>query len=170
MRRPHNAIRPHHSDHLLHSLGIALAHPALIQILTNTKAPYNISTPTAALALSALSPEGVAAMRAKAAALVAGRAWLLDALAKLPAGHLGRAIGGNDANFIMVPVLARDGSSEPDSERAQRVYKALAEQEGVVVRFRGNEPGCAGCLRITIGSPEENATVVKKLGELLQKL
>ncbi|CAL1708908.1 unnamed protein product [Somion occarium] len=46
-------------------LGIAIAHPALIQILMNTKAPYNISTPTASLALSALSPPAVVSMREK---------------------------------------------------------------------------------------------------------
>ena len=38
-------------------LGISIAAPALTQILTNAKAPYNISTPTAALALRALKPE-----------------------------------------------------------------------------------------------------------------
>lgn len=136
----------------------------------NTKAPYNISTPTASLALAALSPEAVQAMRTKVRALVAGRAWLLDALRTLAPGDLGAAIGGNDANFIMVPVLEKGGSGRPDSARAQRIYKVLAEEEGVVVRYRGNEAGCAGCLRITIGTREENETVVKKLKELLQKL
>ena len=135
----------------------------------NTKAPYNISTPTASLALAALSPEGIASMRRKAADLVAGRAWLLRALAAL-LGDLGPAIGGNDANFVLVPVLDKGGSGAPDSARAQRVYKALAEQEGVVVRFRGSEAGCAGCLRITVGSPQENETVVEKLREQLKKL
>ena len=37
-------------------MGVALAQPPLIQILSNTKAPYNISTPTAHLAVRALSP------------------------------------------------------------------------------------------------------------------
>ena len=109
-------------------------------------------------------------MRRKVKSLVDGRAWLLEKLASLSPGDLGAAIGGNDANFIMIPVLDKGGSGKPDSARAQRIYKALAEEEGVVVRFRGNEPGCAGCLRITIGTPQENETVVAKLKELLQKL
>ena len=54
----------------------------------NTKAPYNISTPTAALARAALAPPAVAAMRAKVAALAAGRAWLLSALAALPGAQV----------------------------------------------------------------------------------
>ena len=113
------------------SNGVPLAHPALIQILMNTKAPYNISTPTASLALSALSPEGVSSMRQKVLSLVEGRTWLLQELSKF--GDLGPPIGGNDANFVMVPVLEKNGSGKPDSLRAQRVYKALAEEEGVVV-------------------------------------
>ena len=86
---------------------------------------------------------------------------------------MGTSIGSNDANFVLSPILERDGGLRnrmPDNARAQRVYKALAEQEGVVVRYRGNEPGCAGCLRITVGTEEENAMVIKKLEELLRIL
>ncbi len=136
----------------------------------NTKAPYNISTPTAALALSALSPEAVRSMHQKVSQLVTGREWLLNALSTVRALGLGAAIGGNDANFIMVPVLEKNGSGKPDNSRAHSVYKTLAEEEGVVVRYRGSESGCTGCLRITVGSKEENETVVRKLSELLEKL
>ena len=100
-------------------LGIALAHPALIQILMNTKAPYNVSTPTASLALAALSPEAVVSMRQKLQNLVAGREWLLQQLSALFPNDLGPAIGGNAANFIVVPVLEKNGSGKPDSVRAQ---------------------------------------------------
>lgn len=151
-------------------LGMAFAHPAVVQILMNTKAPYNISAPTAALALSALSPTALAAMSAKVASLVEQRGVLLKGLAELAPLGLGTAIGGNHANFVMVPVLEKSGSSKPDNLRAQRIYKTLAETEGVVVRYRGGEPGCAGCLRITVGSKEENPVVLTKLREMLQKL
>ncbi|THH28443.1 hypothetical protein EUX98_g5737 [Antrodiella citrinella] len=151
-------------------LGIAIAHPALIQILMNTKAPYNISTPTASLALSALAPSAVTSMREKVSQLVASRGKLLEGLADLASFGLGRSIGGNDANFVVVPVLERNGSGQPDNGRAHAIYKTLAEQEGVVVRYRGSEAGCAGCLRITVGSEAENAAVLQKLRELLVKL
>lgn len=154
----------------LFSLGVAFAHPALIQILMNTKAPYNISTPTASLALTALSPIALSTMSAKIATLIASRDWLLNALSSLTPLGLGDAIGGNDANFVMIPVLEKNGSGKPDNTRAQRVYKTLAEEEGVVVRYRGGEMGCEGCLRITVGSEEENRIVVKKFKELLEKL
>jgi histidinol-phosphate aminotransferase len=41
---------------------------------------------------------------------------------------------------------------------------------GVVVRYRGNELGCDGCLRITIGTEEENAMAVEKLQEAMKLL
>lgn len=49
-------------------------------------------------------------------------------------------------------------------DNAQAIYKRMAD-DGVVVRFRGNELHCKDCLRITVGTPEENA----KLLELLKK-
>jgi histidinol-phosphate aminotransferase len=64
-------------------LGIAIAQPPLIQILSNTKAPYNISTPTAYLALRALSPASLSAMRQKIETLKLSRAKLLSSLHSL---------------------------------------------------------------------------------------
>jgi len=116
-------------------------------------------------------------MRNKIGVLKSQRERLLLALASPTLSRLGvgKTIGGNDANFMLVPILERrsgngDDSEErkPDSARAQRMYKTLAEQEGVVVRYRGGEPGCSGCLRITVGTEEENTVVIKKLEDLLR--
>ncbi|KAJ7154685.1 pyridoxal phosphate-dependent transferase [Mycena filopes] len=146
-------------------LGVALAQPPLIQVLTNTKAPYNISTPAAHIALSALTPASLTTMRAKTATLTTSRTTLIAALAALAPSGLGPVIGGNDANFVVVPVLGSDG--KPDNGRAQRVYRALAEENGVVVRYRGSEPGCEGCLRVTVGTEEENGVAVDKIRKVL---
>jgi len=150
-------------------LGIAIAQAPLIQVLTNTKAPYNISTPTAHLALSALSPSSLQIMRDKVASLVSSRTKLLGELEKLASLGVGKAIGGNDANFVLIPIVNRQ-SGKPDNVRSANVYKALAESEGVVVRFRGNEYGCDGCLRITVGSEDEIRMAVSKLREVLERL
>lgn len=112
----------------------------------------------------------VASMRDKIATLVASRTALLQSLAGLADQGVGPSIGGNDANFVMIPILSRDGSGKPDNVRSNKVYRALAEENGVVVRFRGNEPGCEGCVRITIGTEKENETVIRKLGEVLQQI
>lgn len=107
-------------------------------------------------------------MQCKIETLIASRVALLKSLSNIAHLGLGSWIGSNDANFVVIPVLSKDGS-RPDNVRAQKVYKTLAEENGVVVRFRGNEPGCEGCLRITIGSEEENATVVQKLEFVLNQ-
>ncbi|KAF5351250.1 hypothetical protein D9756_008449 [Leucocoprinus leucothites] len=153
-------------------LGIALAQPPLIQILSNTKAPYNISTPTAHLALSALSPQSLAGMQSKVSTLISNRSSLLTKLFsdEITKKNLGTPIGAGHANFIMVPVLSRDGSGKVDNKRAERVYKTLAEENGLVVRFRGNEVGCEACLRITIGTEEENEVVVRRLGKVFGEI
>ncbi|KAJ3571277.1 hypothetical protein NP233_g3856 [Leucocoprinus birnbaumii] len=154
-------------------LGIALAQPPLIQVLSNTKAPYNISTPTAHLALSALSPQSLAGMKSKIQTLIKNRASLLNKLFSDPITkrNLGKPIGAGHANFIMVPVLKKgSGGEEVDNKRAERVYKMLAEENGLVVRFRGNELGCEACLRITIGTEEENEEVVKRLGKVFGEI
>ena len=49
------------------------------------------------------------------------------------------------------------------------MYKELAEKEGIVVRFRGKEYGCDGCLRITVGTEEENRVLIDKLKDVLAR-
>jgi histidinol-phosphate aminotransferase len=41
----------------------------------------------------------------------------------------------------------------------------MAEKMGVVVRFRGREMGCYGCLRVSIGTSQENCVLLEKLRE-----
>jgi len=149
-------------------LGIAIAQPALIQILLNTKAPYNISTPTSILAMRALSPESTKLRQEKISTLIASRSTLVSDLAAIAHLGLGDPIGSGHANFVIIPVL-NITTKEPDSKRAHSIYKALAEEMGVVVRYRGNEVGCLGCLRITIGSKEENQTLLKCMKDALTK-
>lgn len=156
-------------------LGIAIANPATIQILNNTKAPYNVSSPSASLAHSALSPESVKGMQEKVKTLQETRAELIRTLTNSPFAELGlgKPIGQSDANFVLIPILSRS-TSQPDNTRALSVYKSMAEhpQGNVVVRYRGGEPGCKGCIRITIGTNEEmhvlQRLLEKKLRETLE--
>lgn len=108
-------------------------------------------------------------MKSKLSTLRASHAALLSSFSSLAHLGLGTSIGGNDANFILIPILEK-GTYKPDSERAHKVYKALAEENGVVVRYRGSELGCNGCLRITVGTEEENKVVLAKLEKLLKVL
>ena len=147
-------------------MGIAIAQPPLIQILTNAKAPYNVSAPSAYLARAALTPLALESVREKIQALIGSRGELLKIFATLAPLGLGEPIGANEANFILIPILDGPGGT-PDNRRAQNVYRILAEEKGVVVRYRGGEPGCLGCVRITVGSGEENEILINRLKEVL---
>ena len=146
------------------SLGYLLASPPLVQILTNTKAPYNVSLPTASLGYSALSKPGLAAMSGVVETLNANRSTLISTLTAVKG--VGRILGGNNANFVLCQIVDADG--RPSNKRASEVYKTMAESKGVVVRLRGSERGCEGCLRITVGTEEECEIAARQLEELLR--
>lgn len=148
-------------------MGIAIADSALIQILNNTKAPYNIGTPSAQIAYDALSPEGLAKMNEYRSALIAQRNVLIQQFQNFKVPGLGRILGTNDANFVLLEILDKDG--KPCNTRCEKIYKLMAESKDVVVRFRGKEYGCTGCLRITVGTEEENKTLVERLEEALNE-
>ncbi|KAH9039624.1 hypothetical protein EDB85DRAFT_2272680 [Lactarius pseudohatsudake] len=76
---------------------------------------------------------------------------------------LGSAIGVQDANFILIPVLPKE-ILVADSVRAQCEYKALAEEGvvlGVVVRYQGSKSCCPGVC--TVGTEEDNKIALEKL-------
>ena len=110
-------------------------------------------------------------MRQKISTLISSRDFLASALASAELTDLGigKPIGAPNANFLVVPILNRS-SRKPDNVRTEKVYKELAEKCGVVVRFRGREPGCEGCVRVTVGSERENREFVEKLSEVLRKI
>lgn len=132
-------------------LGAAFTSPPIARLLNSLKAPYNISSPTSALASYAVSKEGLSTMRANLAKLVKQRERLTEELPKIKG--VGRLRGGTASNFLLYEIL--NGQGEPDNVVALAVYERLAENRGVVVRFRGKEHGCLGCLRITVGTEEE---------------
>ncbi|KAF1992057.1 histidinol-phosphate aminotransferase [Aulographum hederae CBS 113979] len=140
-------------------LGAAFTSPEIARLLNSLKAPYNISSPTSALAQKALQPGSLRVMEEKRGRIIAQRERLVKELPKIPG--IGRFRGGFASNFLLVEMLGKDG--EPSNEVALAVYERLAEERGVVVRFRGKEFGCMGCLRVTVGTEEE---VERFLGEI----
>ncbi|KAK7543073.1 histidinol-phosphate aminotransferase [Phyllosticta citricarpa] len=136
-------------------LGAAFTSKPIARLLNSLKAPYNISNPTSEIARQALSPRHLAVMKKKCAKIIVQRDRLLNELPHIPG--IGRFLGGRDANFLLVEILDKpaEEGGKPDNGVALKVYESLAEQQGVVVRFRGKELGCTGCLRITVGTETE---------------
>ena len=149
-------------------MGVGLANADVIQILNNTKAPYNISTLTAQVALEALSDKGLATMYQNIEQLRQQRDVLIEALQNFPVAGVGKIRGAAEGNFLLVEILNKNG--EPCNKRAEQVYKNLAESKDVVVRFRGKDYGCTGCLRVSIGTEQEMKTCLKQLEIALQEV
>ena len=133
-------------------LGMAFAAPEIVAYLNKIKPPYNISDATQQHALAALrDAPRFAALKQE---LLAGRAWLAGQLAQT--GIVAKVFP-SDANFL----LAR---FRPD---ATAVYEYLLSR-GIVVRNRTSQPGCAGCLRLTVGTAAENEALVAALGAFVE--
>jgi histidinol-phosphate aminotransferase len=125
-------------------IGFAFASSEIIQILSTVKFPYNIGKPSADLALQAFKMEDL--VRSRVANIVAERARIASELSKID--EVVKVYPSN-ANFLLIKV-----------KNANRIYTELINK-GIVVRNRTNEPGCDNCLRITIGTKEENDSLIE---------
>ena len=148
-------------------LGAAFTSIEIASVLNNLKAPYNVSSPTSALACAALQPENLGVMSSNRGKIVDQRTRMLLELPKIPG--VGRFLGGTDANFLLTEILdkPRSEGGKPNNEVALALYERLAETKGIVVRFRGKEVGCLGCLRITVGTRQEVDRLLEEMRVLL---
>ncbi|CEP20903.1 K00817 histidinol-phosphate aminotransferase [Cyberlindnera jadinii] len=147
-------------------LGITFATKRLAGILNALKAPYNISTLTSSVATRAVSSQSIKHMREVVQLLNSERSRLVDELLKFP--NVSKLLGGESANFLLVQVVDKKG--DPSSEDAKYIYEKLATTKGVVIRYRGNELGCPGGLRITVGTKEENDILLEKFQDVSKDL
>ncbi|KAL7899498.1 histidinol-phosphate aminotransferase [Trichoderma sp. SZMC 28014] len=147
-------------------LGVAFAPAPIAALLNSLKAPYNISSPTSALAHSAVSAPGLAVMESNRAKIITQRDRIIKEIASIPG--VGRLRGGTESNFLLFEMLNAQG--QPDNTVALAAYERLAETKGVVVRFRGKEHGCLGCLRITVGTEEEVTRFLEALKKALEEV
>ena len=129
-------------------LGMAFASPEIIGYYNKVKYPYNVNQLAQEYALKALAD--APRVQGWVKQLLANRAWLVDALAALP---LTRHIYASDANFVLVEVSDANG-----------IYAYLRDR-GIIVRNRNRIEKCLGCLRITVGTEQENETLIKALAE-----
>ncbi len=127
-------------------LGMAFASTDIIEVMDRVKPPYNINQVTQELTLKAL--EEVDQVNHMITELVDMREALKKVFEQLPVVE---KVFPSDANFLLVKVL-----------EAKRLYNFLLTK-GIVVRDRSNVILCDECLRITIGSEQENTQLVDAL-------
>lgn len=125
-------------------LGMAFANEEIVSILNKIKPPYNVNGLTQNYALQAL--EHKEAVLSEIDTILKERQWMKMALLKLKGV---RKIYPSEANFLLIEI-----------DRAKVLYQHLAEK-GIVVRDRSSQVNDA--LRITIGTPRENKTLIENI-------
>lgn len=128
-------------------LGLAFADERTMSMFANVKYPYNISLAGMEKAMSLLRRD----VSAEVQAVMAERSRMAQALTELPRV---RKVWPSDANFLLVQV-----------DDAKAMYDELLDAQ-VIVRDRSRVLGCEGCLRITVGTKEENDKVLAVIGGL----
>ncbi|SMN20576.1 similar to Saccharomyces cerevisiae YIL116W HIS5 Histidinol-phosphate aminotransferase, catalyzes the seventh step in histidine biosynthesis [Maudiozyma saulgeensis] len=144
-------------------LGMTYASNELSRILNAMKAPYNISRMAASYALTAVQHHNLQLMEQTTEKMNIEQRRLLKELTALN-GVDDQYVGGLDANFILLRI------NGGDNIMAKQLYYNLATISGVVVRFRGTELGCTGCLRVTVGTEEENNRLITEFKKTLAEL
>jgi histidinol-phosphate aminotransferase len=124
-------------------LGMAFAGRPTIDILNKVKPPYNINQATQDLALAAL--QNINQVNEWIKLTVEERDKLSTDLLTIP---VVKKVYPSDANFILAEVTDATG-----------IYDFLVNQ-GIIVRDRSKVTLCEGCLRISIGTPAENQTLL----------
>jgi histidinol-phosphate aminotransferase len=125
-------------------LGLALADSRVVEIMSQVKYPYNINK-AALQIVEQLLEESI---DDKVAEIVEQRGVVAEKLATMP---FVSKVYPSDANFVLVKV-----------DDADAIYEHLIA-DGIIVRNRNRVRGCEGCLRITIGTKQENEKLIKSL-------
>lgn len=127
-------------------LGMAFASNDIISLFNKVKYPYNVNLLTQERAIEILrSP---AKIQQWLSIITTERAHLLPAIGELP---ICQHIYPTDSNFFLVRVTDADD-----------IYRYLVER-GIIVRNRNRVALCGNCLRITVGTPQENCELLSAL-------
>jgi len=130
-------------------LGMGISNNKIINYINKIKPPYNVNTLTENKALKELNK--IDEIKKNIDLVLNQRMLLLTSLEKL---DFVEKIYKSDANFLLVKV-----------DDADLRYNQLLEK-GIIVRNRSNQPLCQNCLRITIGTENENKSLIKILNQL----
>ena len=127
-------------------VGMAFASQQVIDVFNKIKAPYNVNSVSQQLAMEALG--NVNTVNEWIKEIVAERKRIS---ALLPGFSFVKKVYPSEANFILVKV-----------DDPKKLYRQLIEKN-IVVRDRSSAALCEGCLRITIGTKEQNEKLLEAL-------
>ena len=128
-------------------VGMAYSNDLVISLYNKVKPPYNVSAPNQKAALKTLDDK--AGFEKRKSIILEQKTWLRTQLMAVP---VVLNIYPSDANFLLVEMTD-----------ANRVYNELVNQK-VITRNRHTQVN--NCIRITVGSPEENLALIKALKSL----
>ena len=131
-------------------LGVCYASQNIIAILNKIKPPYNINTLTQDAAMKTL--ENKNKLADQISTVLKERSRLMKAFENYP---FVKKIYPSEANFILIKV-----------DDANKRYNQLIDK-GIVVRNRNSQLHCENCLRITVGTPDENTQLLTVLNSLI---
>ena len=131
-------------------LGMAFASEQIIEVLSRIKYPYNLSILTQQKGLELLATETL--KTEWVATILKEREKIIENLKTFP---FVIRVYPTDANFVLVKMHDPRG-----------IYNYLVDEK-IIVRDRSSIELCEGCLRISIGSPEENATLIEAFEQLI---
>lgn len=133
-------------------LGMLAAHATQMRWMRRMISPYSVN----GLALACLPPaiEDDLYLKWYVDEVLQGRRLFVEALKRL-----GPSYWPSEANFVLVKIGAK-----------HKEFTAAMHHRNVLVRDRSNDPGCNGCVRITIGTLEHTAIGVKALEEALVEI
>ena len=127
-------------------IGLAISSTEIIGLMSEVKYPYNLSRAAMEKALEFLEKD----ITEEINTIINERERLNKILLRYT---YVREVFRSDANFLLVRVDAPDA-----------LYAYLLDQ-GIIVRNRNRVPGCEGCLRLTVGLPQENDALLRALDQ-----
>ena len=127
-------------------IGLAISSTEIIGLMSEVKYPYNLSRAAMEKALIFLEKD----IKEEINTIITERERLNKIL---PRYTYVREVFRSDANFLLVRVDAPDA-----------LYAYLLDQ-GIIVRNRNRVKGCEGCLRLTVGLPQENDALLRALDQ-----
>ena len=136
-------------------LGYVCGRPEWIESFDKTRSPFNINVLTEAVAIKLLQNKKV--LDAQAAKVLEERERLRPELQRLA----GLTVYPSAANFLLARVAGGKGAGT-------RVFESLKQQGVLVKDLSGGYPLMENCLRLTIGTPEENRILLAALREALK--